>query len=180
MRILVSLPALCCFTLAALAGCKAKSRSEGVVIDTTIPAAPASSTSAPTSASTSTAATATATPMRLADLAGRWEVRATPDSGKDTTTVRSVLVATADSTGWMTINPHGKRIPVRVVAVAGDSLVTEAGPFDSPRRKGMKVSTHTVMRREGDSLVGHIVAHFATTGPDSVLTMRAVGRREKQ
>jgi hypothetical protein len=170
MRLPAALPALGCCALAVLAGCKSKSRSEGVVIDTTANTA--------TMTANTTAAPSGAAPIRLADVAGRWETRVTPDSGKDTTTVEATLVATADSTGWKMINPNGKTVPLRITSVAGDSIVGEAGPFDSPRRKGVKVRAHIVMRLQGDSLVGHVVAHFATTGPDSVLTQRLVGRRK--
>ena len=35
---------------------------------------------------------------------------------------------------------------MRVVAVAGDSIMTEAGPYPSALRKGDKVTTRSVMR----------------------------------
>jgi hypothetical protein len=40
----------------------------------------------------------------------------------------------------------GKPVPVRVVAVAGDSIVTDAGPYQSFVRKGVRVTTRTVSR----------------------------------
>ena len=51
--------------------------------------------------------------VSLADVAGKWTVRATPESG-DTTTTTYVLTATADTSGWTVTYPGGQPIPVRV------------------------------------------------------------------
>jgi hypothetical protein len=184
MRLLSSLPALCCCTLAVLAGCKAKSRSEGATIDTTasgMSSTMANSTATPGAAAagtTATSATASAAPMKLSDLAGRWEMRSVADSGKDTTAVTYTIVAKADSTGWTVNYPNRKPVPMKIVAMAGDSIVTEAGPFESVRRKSVQVRTHNVLRREGDRLVGTTVAHYKSKGADSVMTYRSTGMRE--
>jgi hypothetical protein len=182
MRLLSALPVLSCCTLTVLAGCKAKEgASTGAATDTGAAPSMAADTSSmhamANSTATSAAATATATPMTLAGLAGRWEMRSKPDSGKDTSVVDYVLVAKADSTGWSLVRPNQKPIPVKVVAVGGDSLVTEAGPFQSFRRKGVQVRTRTVFRRQGDSLLGTTVAHYMTKGTDTVMTLRAAGAR---
>jgi hypothetical protein len=79
-----------------------------------------------TAAAPETPATAT---ISLADIAGKWKVRSTDEVGG--TPVEAELIATADTSGWTIIGPDRKPIPVRVVAVAGDSIVTEAGPFES-------------------------------------------------
>ena len=54
----------------------------------------------------------------------------------------------------------GKPVPVRVVAVAGDSIVTDAGPYESFVRKGVRVTTRTVSRLESGKLVGTIEARY--------------------
>lgn len=130
-----------------------------------------------------TAATTVAPPpaaaVSLADMAGTWNVAATPTSGSDTTPTRYTMVTTADTSGWSITfaNRPGSSIPLRVVAVDGDSVVTEAGPFESNRRAGVQVTTRTAMRLEGGRLVGMTRASYATTGADTVLMLRTEGTR---
>ena len=93
------------------------------------------------------------------------------------TPVETDLIATADTSGWTMIGPNRKSIPVRVVAVAGDSIVTEAGPFESFIRKGAQVTTRTVNRLQDGKLVGTIEARYATKAGDSVAVRRSEGTR---
>jgi hypothetical protein len=115
-------------------------------------------------------------PIALADVAGKWSVRSMSESG-DSTLVTYELVAAGDSSAWSLNFPKRKPIPMRVVAVAGDSIVTEAGPFESVLRKGIKVSTNSVMRLQDGKLVGTTIAHYATTGADTVRNLRIEGTR---
>ena len=99
---------------------------------------------------------ATAPAISLADVAGRWDVTSTPESGTDTSVTRYTLTATPEMTGWtITFANRPQPVPVRIVAVEGDSIVTEAGPFESVRRKGVQVTTRNVFRKQGDRLDGH-------------------------
>jgi hypothetical protein len=66
---------------------------------------------------------------------------------------------------------------MHVVAVAGDSIVTKAGPFESVLRKGVKVTVQSVNRLQDGKLVGTTIAHYATSGPDSVRNLRFEGTR---
>ena len=154
MRHLVS-----CCSAAVLIGC-AKSEKQ-----------PASDTTA--------AASATPATISLGDVAGKWAVRTMTESG-DSTLVSFEMVATADTSGWM-FNfpnfPNRKPVPVRVVAVDGDSVVTEAGPFESVLRKGVRVTTRTVNRLQDGKLVGVTVARYGTSGADSVRRLRFEGTR---
>jgi hypothetical protein len=116
-----------------------------------------------------TAAAAPETPapsatISLADVAGKWKVRSTDEDGGNV--LETGLVATADTSGWTMTSPNRKPIPVRVVAVAGDSIVTEAGPFESFIRKGVQVTTRTVNRLQDGKLVGTIEARYATKAGD--------------
>lgn len=115
-------------------------------------------------------------PIALADIAGKWSVRSMAESG-DSTLVTYELVAAGDTSGWSLNFPKRKPIPMRVVAVAGDSIVTEAGPFESVLRKGVKVSTNSVLRLQNGKLVGTTIAHYATSGADSVRNLRIEGTR---
>jgi hypothetical protein len=105
--------------------------------------------------------------LSLADLAGTWNVSSRIE-GNDTTLVDYQLVATADRSGWSIKFPDREPIPVRVVAVEGDSVVYEAGPFESVLRKGVQVRTHVVGRLRDGRLVGNTVARYDVTGADTV------------
>ena len=136
-----------------LAGCtKAEDRSVG--------AAATGDTAAPA------ATTAEATPIVLSELAGTWKVRTTDAQGG--TPIETHLRATGDSSGWTMVGPDNKSVPVRVVTVGGDSIVTEAGPFPSYVLKGAKVSIRTAYRLQGDKLVGTTEARYKIGGRDSV------------
>ena len=137
-----------------------------------------------TAAVSDTAAGAAAAPspgttgtLSLAQLAGRWNARAIPETGSDTTPTTFVMTATADSTGWTMEFPNREPVPVRLVGGGGDSLIVEAGPYASVRRQGVQVRTHSVWRLEGDRLVGYTVARYTGTGPDSVLRLRTEATR---
>jgi len=114
--------------------------------------------------------------LSLADLAGRWNMRAVPESG-DTTPTTYVLTATTDSSGWSVTFPNREPEPTRVLAVGGDSVVLQTGPYESARRAGVRTTTTTTLRMVGDSLVGPSVARYQTTGADTVLRLRSAGTR---
>jgi hypothetical protein len=149
---------LCC--AAVLTGCgKSEDRTpEDRTAMDTAPAAPAAS---PT--------------ISLADVAGKWKMRSTDEGGGNPVEVE--MVATADTSGWTLNSPKRKPIPIRVVAVAGDSIVTESGPYESFIRKGTQVTTRTVTRLQNGKLVGTIDARYATKSGDSVAHRITEGTR---
>jgi hypothetical protein len=110
-------------------------------------------------------------PIALADVAGKWAVRLMPESG-DSTLLNFEMVATGDTSGWAFNFPKRKPVPIRVIAVDGDSVVIEAGPFESNLRKGVQVTSRTVNRLQDGKLVGATTARYVTTGPDSVAHFR--------
>lgn len=113
--------------------------------------------------------------ISLADVSGTWIVNATAETGQ--TVPQFELVATADRSGWEIHFPDREPVLMRVVEIAGDSIVTEAGPYESVLRPGVQVTTHAVYRLEGDRLIGTTTAHYQTTEPDSVVTVRSEGTR---
>ena len=149
----------CCAALVAACGKSDTEAADTAAADTTAAAAPA----APA-------------PLSLSQIAGRWNARSVPETG-DTTPTTFLLNATADTTGWTITFPRRQPIRTRVVAVEGDSIVTETGPYESARRKGVRVTTRVVWRLEGDRLVGSTIARYVTTGPDSVLRLRSEATR---
>jgi hypothetical protein len=114
--------------------------------------------------------------VSLADFAGTWSMQAMTATG-DTTLVSYEMVATEDMDGWTVTFPDREPIQARVVAVEGDSIVVELGPYESALRGGIMVSTRTVARLEDGMMVGTFVARYETTEPDSVLRGRQEGTR---
>lgn len=114
--------------------------------------------------------------MSLADVAGKWQVVATPESGKDTSSTKYVMTATADTTGWMITFPSGLKVPL-MVSVSGDSVIERTGTFSSQRRKGVKVMTEGSFKMQGGKLVGSTIAHYSKPGPDSVLHLHTEGTK---
>jgi hypothetical protein len=123
-----------------------------------------------------TTAVAAPAPISLAEVAGRWTVR-TMAENSDSVLVTSELTATADTSGWMTVVPGRPPIPTRVIEVAGDSITTEFGPFESVLRPGVQVTTRNVVRLRDGKLVGTLVARYVTTGADSVTRLRTEATR---
>jgi hypothetical protein len=150
---------------AVLAGCtKAEDRSVGAGTTTDTMEAPAG-------------APADAANISLSDFAGTWKVRSTDEAGGNP--VETELRATADTSGWTMTGPNRKPIPVRVVTAGGDSLVTEAGPYESFMLKGVPVRIRTVYRLQGDKLVGTTEARYKIGGRDSVAQRRNEGTRAR-
>jgi invasion protein IalB len=114
--------------------------------------------------------------ISLTDVAGKWSVKGTNEA-RDTTLVTYELNATANTTGWTITFPNRKPIPMRVTAVAGDSVVIEAGPYPSVLRKGVQVSTNGVFRLQNGKMVGLTVAHYKVTTADSVRRIAMEGTR---
>jgi hypothetical protein len=147
-----------CLCVGVLAGCAKK---DDAAVDTTADTA---------------AVTTGPVPVNLADVAGTWNVTAIPTSGTDTTPTNSVITATSTTSGWTITFPGRKPMPMRV-SVDADSIMSETGPYESVRRKGVQVTTNGVMRVESGRLVGRTTAHFRVKTADSVLVLNSVGTR---
>jgi hypothetical protein len=115
--------------------------------------------------------------VSLQDFAGRWNTRSTDERGN--VIGEAVLSATADSSGWTLTFPKQKPIPMRVIAVGGDSVITEAGPYSSSRLKGAQIRTRAVNRIQDGKLVASLEAHYTLAGRDSVLHLRVEGTRQE-
>ena len=153
-----------CLCAAVLTSCAKK---DEAAVDTSSMAASSTTTTTPPAAPA---------PVNLADVAGKWNVRAVPATGTDTAPTNSVITATATTSGWTITFPGRKAIPMKV-SVDADSIMTEAGPYPSVRRKGTQVTTNSVMRLQGGSLIGNTTAHFKVKTPDSVLVLNTTGTR---
>jgi hypothetical protein len=114
-------------------------------------------------------------PLALTDVAGKWTVTEKSATG-DSVLTQYVLTAMPRTTGWTIKFPSRKAIPARV-SVAGDSVVIDAGPYESVLKKGVRASMHSVERLSDGKLVGTSVAHFRTKHADSLRTIRSEGTR---
>ena len=108
--------------------------------------------------------------LSIADLAGRWS-QETRGENSDSVLVRSEINATADPAGWTITLPGRPPMPMKVT-VAGDSIVTATGPYESVLRKGVQVTTESVSRMKDGKIVGITMAHYKTSGADSVVKLR--------
>ncbi len=116
-------------------------------------------------------------PMSLDQLAGKWNVRVLSAETGDSTLTSYVLDAKADTAGWSFTFPTGGPIAMHVVSMAGDSLVTEAGPFDSRLQKGVKVHSIVTWRLRDGKLDGVVVSDYDTK-PPTTRNLTAVGTRQ--
>ena len=127
--------------------------------------------------SSSTTASPAPTPVNLADVAGKWNMRAVPTSG-DTTATSYVMTATNSTSGWTLTFPGRAPMPI-TVAVDGDSIMLTAAPYASERRKGVRVSTTGALRLQNGELAGMTTGHYQVKTPDSVITLTTTGTRAK-
>lgn len=110
------------------------------------------------------------------NYAGNWTVNLMPE-GQDTVVVTYEMVGSNDQNGWSTTLPGRETMQLRIISMSADSVVSEAGPFQSVLRPNEMVTTQTTLRPEGDRLVGTTIARYATTGPDSVIVLRVEATR---
>ena len=122
------------------------------------------------------AATPPPAAVTLADFAGKWQMASTPVAGKDTTTVKYTLTATADTSGWMIEFPSGVKAPLQVT-LSGDRVIMKTGEFASQRRKNVKVWNDGAMRLQAGKLVGQGTAHYIGAGADSLLKQKIEGTK---
>lgn len=113
--------------------------------------------------------------LNLADLAGTWNMK-TMAEGSDSALVTYTMTLTGTTDGW-TINFPGRDPMPMTATVSGDSVITTVAPYESMLRKGVQVSTSSVVRLVGGRLVGTTIARYATSGADSVVRLRMEGTK---
>ncbi len=108
-------------------------------------------------------AAAEAPTVSLEQFAGTWDATTYLESGD---TVDYTMTATADTTGWMIDLPDRDPMPMRILAVEGDSVVSEIGPYESILREGVMVTVRSVSRIQDGRMIGTMEARYQ--GADSV------------
>ena len=110
--------------------------------------------------------------ITAADLTGTWDMK-TMLMDRDSVVATSELIATGTTDGWtMKVPQQTKAVPIASVAIAGDSVVTQTGEFNSALRKGQKVTSHTISHLKNGQLTG--VTHARYSNGDTV-TFRVLG-----
>jgi hypothetical protein len=133
-------------------------------------------TAAAAAAAAATPVAAAPAKLALADVAGKWNVKATNQAG-DTTLVTYVMTATADTAGWnIQFTDRKTPLPMHVVADA-DSLIIDAGPYSSALRKNVQVTTHGSLHMQNGMLVGMTTAHYSVKTADSVRMVKMEATR---
>ena len=116
--------------------------------------------------------------LSFAQVAGTWTVVSRAETS-DSVMATAELVATADGSDWTQTLPNRPPTPMRV-RIDGDSIMTEAGPFQSILRPKLQVITTGVMRLVDGKLVGITTAHYqGAAGADSVVRLRSEGTRKQ-
>jgi len=110
-----------------------------------------------------TAALAQGGRIRFSDVAGTWEGKSMIGP-KDSVFVTWVLTATADGKGWTLKRANRDSLPVRIIAIGGDSVVWESGPYPSILRAGKMVTTRTAGHFKGDKMTGTWAGRYASGG----------------
>jgi hypothetical protein len=94
-------------------------------------------------------------------LAGSWDAT-TMVGPKDSVVATYVMTVAPDGKSATIKFPNHDPIPAKVVAAAGDSVVTEAGPYPSVLRPGQTVTLlHSVGHIKGDTMTGTFEAHYS-------------------
>lgn len=126
--------------------------------------------------------TAVATDVSLADFAGTWDGTARAQ-GSDSVIANIEMLATPTTEGWSftvvnATNPAmASTSPARVTTIDADSLVLEAGPFQSILRPDQQVSTRSVYRLRDGNMVGVVRAVYTPAGDTVMLNSEATRRR---
>ena len=108
------------------------------------------------------AANSPAAGLKPADVAGTWTLQnSVKNTAGQDTVVSSELTVSADAKTWTTHLAGRDPVVTRVVAMAGDSVVTESGPFPSVARPGQKVRTQETFHFKGNDAWGAIVAYYS-------------------
>jgi len=112
----------------------------------------------------------------VARMAGMWNVNVMRE-GSDSVATTHVLNST-DSAAWSFTFPGRQPIPIRITGMSGDTVLAEAGPFESSVRPGVQTTNIIKTWLEGDNLVSWVRARYDGTGPDTVIIFRTVGTRQ--
>jgi len=111
----------------------------------------------------------------LASFAGTWDVNVMPD-GSDSVATTHVLNVT-DTAAWRLEFTGRPGADIRVTGMRGDTVLAEAGPFESGVRRGMQVRTTNSYWLQDGKIMGRTTARYETTGPDTLRMFHSIGTK---
>ena len=129
---------------------------------------------APPAADTAAAMPEAAATVSLASFNGTWDVNVMPE-GSDSVATTHILHAT--DTAWHIEFPDRQGAAVRVIGMSGDTVRTEAGPFESGVRRGVQVRTTNAYWLQDGKIVGKTTARYETKGSDTLRLFHSVGTK---
>ena len=94
--------------------------------------------------------------LTWADVAGDWAGNAVSPVGDSVVTPLTFSFNANDKTAWMKF-PNREPVAARVLAMDGDSVVVQAGPYPSVARSGHSVTVTSVLHVRSHMLWG--IAH---------------------
>jgi hypothetical protein len=97
--------------------------------------------------------------VTVADFRGTWEGKSMMGP-TDSIVTTFAIVATTDGKRWTLMLPDRDLLPLRIIAIGGDSVVTEAGPYVSVLRQGDSVTTRMTGHLQGHMMRGTFEAHY--------------------
>ena len=112
--------------------------------------------------------------VTLASFNGTWDVNVMPE-GSDSVATSHVLVVT--DTAWRVEFSDRPGVTARMTGMRGDTVTSEAGPFESGVRRGMQVRTTNSYWLQDGKMMGKTIARYETTGADTVRHFHSVGTR---
>jgi hypothetical protein len=104
---------------------------------------------------------AVASAQQAKGAVGTWNAQ-TLVGPRDSVVATYVFTVAKDGKSATLKFPNHDLIPARILAMAGDSIVVEAGPYPSVLKPGLTVNKlSTVAHVKGDNMTGNFVANYS-------------------
>ena len=146
-----------------------------VLLGSAVILAACSRADSPPATDTATAVSEAPAASSLASFAGTWDVNVMPE-GSDSVATTHVLNVT-DPAAWRLEFSDRPGAPIHVTGMRGDTVLAEAGPFESGVRRGVQVRTTNAYWLQDGKIMGRTTARYETTGADTVRHFHSVGTR---
>ena len=130
---------------------------------------------APAPADTAATGAIPPTATTRGSFAGVWDVSVMPE-GSDSVATTHVLNV-SDTSAWVLEFSDRPSTPLRITGMSGDTVMAEAGPFESGVRRGVQVRTTNSYWLQDGKVMGRTTARYETTGSDTLRRFHSVGTK---
>ena len=130
---------------------------------------------APAPADTGAASATTPAASTRGSFAGVWDMNVMPE-GSDSVATTHVLNV-SDTSAWVLEFSDRPATPLRITGMSGDTIMGEAGPFESGVRRGVQVRTTNSYWIQDGKVMGRTTARYETTGPDTLRRFHSIGTK---